>query len=57
MPASTPVTSDSGIISANTQNARMPVFISRSASSGPTAVFFSNDLPNLPLRTSPTQCA
>ena len=48
MPASTPVTSESGIIRANTQNARMPVLSSRVASSGPTAVFFSKDLPRSP---------
>ncbi len=55
MPASTPVISDSGIIRANTQNARMPVLSSRSARSGPTAVFFSNDFPSLPVTTSPIQ--
>ena len=55
IPAMTPRTSDSGIIRAKTQKARMPVFFNRSQSNGPTSVFFSNEWPKSPVSTPPTQ--
>ena len=48
MPASTPVTSAIGIISAKTQKARMPVLMSARPSRKPTSAFFWKERPKSP---------